>query len=116
MRHFTKSFRAFLATIAFSTILTLHTILIVMHQQKDISELDGTIDAKHGRSSPHLQSLHCEKYNGPYDKNSTSEMVYWWKIPQDESFVNSFQSMHAKEDKEKYFIFEPDLAGFNNVR
>ncbi len=65
---------------------------------------------------PHLQSLNCEKYNGPFDSQSLSEMVYWWKIPQDESFVNSFQRMHSKEDDEKYFLFEPDGAGWNNLR
>ncbi len=64
---------------------------------------------------PHLQSLQCEAYGGP-SVDIASEMVYWWKIPSDEKYLNMFQKMHLKEKEEKYLIFEPDAAGFNNIR
>ena len=80
-------------------------------------QLDNDKSKTSAERRPHLQSLNCTKYGGPNNtEEATAEMVYWWKIPQDEKFVNSFQRMHANEDEEKFFIFEPDGAGWNNVR
>lgn len=64
---------------------------------------------------PHLQSLQCEAYGGPSD-DVASEMVYWWKIPSDEHFLNSFQKENLEKGEEKYLIFEADSAGWNNIR
>ena len=100
------------------------TIFIVLNENflclsstepSDVIQLDGT--RKSPADRPHLQSLNCAKFGGPNNTDvATAEMVYWWKIPQDEEFVNSYQRMHANEDQEKYFVFEPDGAGWNNVR
>ena len=90
------------------------------------------------KEKPHLQPLNCEKYNGP-SKDVAQEMVYWWKIPMDEEYLNLFQresltnrptnhvvdvdvddahddDTHDDDDDEKFLLFEPDLAGWNNYR
>eukprot|EP00551_Chaetoceros_affinis_P006104 CAMPEP_0203671216 /NCGR_PEP_ID=MMETSP0090-20130426/7061_1 /ASSEMBLY_ACC=CAM_ASM_001088 /TAXON_ID=426623 /ORGANISM="Chaetoceros affinis, Strain CCMP159" /LENGTH=653 /DNA_ID=CAMNT_0050536229 /DNA_START=74 /DNA_END=2035 /DNA_ORIENTATION=+ len=79
------------------------------------SNISHASDLKKYDNTPHLQTLQCEKYGGP-SADLAAEMVYWWKIPSDEKFVNVFQKMHLEEKEEKYLIFEPDSAGFNNIR
>eukprot|EP00590_Aulacoseira_subarctica_P002343 CAMPEP_0172420092 /NCGR_PEP_ID=MMETSP1064-20121228/6487_1 /TAXON_ID=202472 /ORGANISM="Aulacoseira subarctica , Strain CCAP 1002/5" /LENGTH=548 /DNA_ID=CAMNT_0013159883 /DNA_START=192 /DNA_END=1838 /DNA_ORIENTATION=+ len=58
-----------------------------------------------------LSQLSCAKYGGPSDA-AASEMVYWEDIEIDAKFISPFK----RKDTTQYLTFEPDLAGFNNVR
>ena len=73
------------------------------------------------QTNHYLQTLECQRYGGPTN-DIASEMVYWWKIPADETYLNPFQQQQQKsiqeggEDQEKFLIFEQDSAGWNNIR
>ena len=76
---------------------------------------DDKVPSKDDSKKAYLQLLQCNDFGGPSDEVA-SEMVYWWKIPSDEEFLNPFQKMHMQEEEEKYLLFEQDEAGWNNVR
>ena len=61
-----------------------------------------------------IAGLSCDKFGGPLDKEAIEEMVYWRDIPSDASFKSPLAS--TDESNKKYFTFEPDSSGFNNVR
>ena len=88
-----------------------------------------------------LENLNCVDHNGPYTgsyykgKRSTigieeqvvNEMVYWNDIPSDSNFVSPFHPSRIprdansdidnnEEEEEKFLSFEPDRAGWNNMR
>lgn len=54
--------------------------------------------------------LQCARFGGPSEK-AAAEMAYWRK---DIPIENEFRS--AYDGKGKYFVYEPDEAGFSNVR
>jgi hypothetical protein len=54
-------------------------------------------------------TLSCHDYGGPDD---ASEMVYWQQIPSDRTYTSPFYD----PDEEKFLLFDPDVAGFNNKR
>lgn len=56
--------------------------------------------------------LNCNAYDGPSDEDA-AEMIYWRN---DVPAEKQFQSVYGPEAAEKYFVFEPDEAGFSNVR
>jgi hypothetical protein len=58
-----------------------------------------------------ISPLSCAKYGGPSDEVA-SEIVYWEDIKIDAEFVSPFKL----KDTTQYLTFEPDHAGFNNVR
>lgn len=58
-----------------------------------------------------LAGLNCDDHGGP-NKEIAKEMVYWEDIPSDSLFVSPFK----KKDVTQYLTFEPDIAGWNNVR
>jgi hypothetical protein len=58
-----------------------------------------------------VAGLSCEAYGGP-SPEVAEEMVYWKDIPQDATFVSPLK--HPTE--EQYLTFEPDEAGWNNLR
>jgi hypothetical protein len=54
--------------------------------------------------------LKCARFGGPSEK-AAAEMVYWrTDIPAEKQFRSVYDA------KEKYFVHEPDEAGFSNVR
>jgi hypothetical protein len=54
--------------------------------------------------------LQCSSFGGPSDK-AAAEMVYWRNdIPPDKEFRSIY------DGEGKYFVYEPDEAGFSNVR
>lgn len=64
--------------------------------------------------------LSCDAYGGPSTEDA-AEMVYWRKDDDEGSrkFESIFSSSSSDTDHataEKYLVFEPDEAGFNNVR
>eukprot|EP00980_Cylindrotheca_fusiformis_P004071 scaffold880_cov132-Cylindrotheca_fusiformis.AAC.67 len=59
-----------------------------------------------------LAGLNCDRWGGP-SNDAAKEMVYWEDIPSDSEFLSPF---HKENGKTQYFTFEPDHAGFNNVR
>lgn len=61
-------------------------------------------------SQPRLANLDCSKYGGPRDPH---EMVYWKDIPKDAAYRSP---LRRDEGIPKYFTFEPDEGGWNNVR
>ena len=89
-----------------------------------------------------IENLNCVDHNGPYTgsyykgKRSTvgieqqvvDEMVYWNDIPSDSNFVSPFHPSRIprdsttndnadnEEEEEKFLTFEPDRAGWNNMR
>lgn len=65
------------------------------------------------QKSRHKASLVCDSYGGPSEERA-AEMVYWWDIPSDQYFPSAFSNSSAAG--QKYLTFEPDKAGFNNVR
>jgi len=60
-----------------------------------------------------LGSLSCSKYGGPSDEFARKEMVYWNDIPSDANFISPYSNEY---EEEKYFTFEPDGGGWNNIR
>jgi hypothetical protein len=58
--------------------------------------------------------LRCESYGGPSDEVA-ADVVYWRPDPPSNK---QFHSIYKNKEKgtEKYFVYEPDLAGFSNVR
>jgi len=70
-----------------------------------------TIASGSSGSDRKLSQLSCAKYGGPSDA-AASEMVYWEDIEIDAKFISPFK----RKDTTQYLTFEPDLAGFNNVR
>jgi len=90
-----------------------------------------------------LENLNCVDHNGPYtgsyykgqrstigiEEQVVNEMVYWNDIPSDSNFVSPFHpsriprddstadySEEQEEEEEKFLSFEPDRAGWNNMR
>ena len=85
-----------------------------------------------------IENLNCVDHNGPYTgsyykgKRSTvgleqevvNEMVYWNDIPSDSNFVSPLHPSRIprdatndnSEEEEKFLSFEPDHAGWNNMR
>lgn len=58
-----------------------------------------------------VAGLSCYAHGGP-SNDIAKEMVYWEDIPSDSQFVSPFKV----EGVTKYISFEPDEAGWNNVR
>jgi GDP-fucose protein O-fucosyltransferase len=65
----------------------------------------------------HDNQLHCELFGGPYNEVSLRDMMYWRtdEFAVDDSSLPS-SSSSSKDEKKRYLIFEPDEAGFSNVR
>jgi len=59
-----------------------------------------------------ISGLSCQAYGGPSD-DIASEMVYWRDIPSDSAFTSPFAKFGPNP---KYLTFEPDVAGWNNMR
>jgi GDP-fucose protein O-fucosyltransferase len=62
--------------------------------------------------SHQVAGLSCKKWGGPPDYVA-EEMVYWNDIPQDALFESPFKKVGPPV---KYFTFEPDEGGWNNIR
>jgi len=62
--------------------------------------------------SHHIAGLKCDKHGGPSEEIA-AEMIYWEDIPKDAQYVSPFA---CDEKSPKYLTFEPDFAGWNNVR
>lgn len=66
-----------------------------------------------------IAELSCTKYGGP---TNASEMVYWEDIDIDAKFISPFNKKLFSQDEDngstqlQYLTFEPDRAGFNNIR
>ncbi len=58
-----------------------------------------------------LVGLNCDVYGGP-SEDIAKEMVYWEDIPSDSLYVSQFKRSGITQ----YLTFEPDGAGWNNVR
>lgn len=81
-----------------------------------------------------LSTLNCDRYlttdpdssissSSPLWTQSVQDIVYWYDIPSDAKYINPFQKLVQRQqrqnpnhDTEKYFLFEHDSAGFNNLR
>mmetsp|Transcript_30976 Transcript_30976/g.36147 ORF Transcript_30976/g.36147 Transcript_30976/m.36147 type:complete len:597 (-) Transcript_30976:143-1933(-) len=94
----------------------------ITFDEKTTSDVPNDNDKTENKTSEHHENhepmyppLQCNAYLGP-DEEAAAEMVYWMDIPSDEKFVNPFQLKNMEMEEEKYFTFEPDQAGFNNVR
>ena len=59
--------------------------------------------------------LRCESFGGPSSKAAIADIVYWKKDPPVHKQFHSIYANKQNED-EKFFIYEPDDAGFSNVR
>jgi GDP-fucose protein O-fucosyltransferase len=58
--------------------------------------------------------LQCEAYGGPFEKSAVADIVYWHDdVPMEQQFKSVYEPVDGQE---KYFVFEPDEAGFSNVR
>jgi GDP-fucose protein O-fucosyltransferase len=86
--------------------------------RKDRKKPNAKNKAKKGNANPKEASkpnspsslLQCQAYGGPSDE-AAAEMVYWRRdVPE----VKQFHSIYDGTDK--YFVYEPDEAGFSNVR
>jgi len=57
--------------------------------------------------------LHCKAHGGPATLAQAAEMVYWrTNVPKDKRFHSSY----ATPNRTQYLVFQPDEAGFSNVR
>jgi GDP-fucose protein O-fucosyltransferase len=75
--------------------------------------------AKKGENTKHMANeapedssslLQCQAYGGP-SVEAAAEMVYWRRdIPKEKQFHTIY------DGTDKYFVYEPDEAGFSNVR
>lgn len=94
---------------------TLTKILVVVEHAKDLflpPKNETQDDNNHAQrvKSP-LVGLNCDAYGGPSEEIAR-EMVYWEDIPSDSLYVSQFK----KPGVTQYLSFEPDGAGWNNVR
>eukprot|EP00591_Stephanopyxis_turris_P001054 CAMPEP_0195522532 /NCGR_PEP_ID=MMETSP0794_2-20130614/20803_1 /TAXON_ID=515487 /ORGANISM="Stephanopyxis turris, Strain CCMP 815" /LENGTH=191 /DNA_ID=CAMNT_0040652307 /DNA_START=16 /DNA_END=588 /DNA_ORIENTATION=+ len=63
--------------------------------------------------SPHkISGLNCDVYGGP-SSNKAKEMIYWSDIKTDALFSSPYKTANKVT---KYLTFEPDQAGWNNMR
>lgn len=62
---------------------------------------------------PNGGSLRCEAYGGPSDLNAVADLEYW---RDDIPIAEQFRSVYEAKANNSYFVFEPDEAGFSNVR
>lgn len=86
---------------------------VFLSDHKEISDEDeGVIDVGNNAQEHRLAGLNCDRWGGPAN-DIAQEMVYWEDIPSDSQFIPPF---HRKDGPTQYFTFEPDFAGFNNVR
>jgi len=58
-----------------------------------------------------IAGLNCDPWGGPPNEIA-EEMVYWQDIPSDAHYVSPFREPGVT----KYLTFEPDRAGWNNIR
>jgi hypothetical protein len=63
-----------------------------------------------------VAGLQCHDHGGPTDSLAAEEMVYWRDIPKDATFASPFRSTTSSLARNQYLTFEPDQAGWNNVR
>jgi hypothetical protein len=64
------------------------------------------------KANSKIAGLNCDRFGGPSEEIA-EEMVYWRDVPSD----SQFQSPYAHYGPQpKYLTFEPDEAGWNNVR
>jgi len=71
------------------------------------------------RDTHAVAGLNCADHGGPYDQHIVDEMVYWSDVPTDASYVSPMHPRNdpnTPDDTERFLTFEPDLAGWNNVR
>jgi hypothetical protein len=81
------------------------------HQNRDISQQKQP--SKKQRDDGAL--LKCESYGGPSNRAAIDDIVYWRADP---PLHKQFHSIYEEKngETEKFFIYEPDDAGFSNVR
>ena len=60
--------------------------------------------------------LRCESFGGPSNKAAIDDIVYWNTAdpPINKQFHSMYENKHG--EAKKFFIYEPDDAGFSNVR
>jgi GDP-fucose protein O-fucosyltransferase len=57
--------------------------------------------------------LRCEPFGGPFNQSAVDDIVYW---RDDIAKETQFRSVFLPDAAKNYFVFEPDEAGFSNVR
>ena len=63
--------------------------------------------------------LNCADHGGPTDPRIIDEMVFWTDIPSDSYYLSPMHPLndpYTPDDTERFLTFEPDDAGWNNVR
>lgn len=90
--------------------------------EEDQENLGNTLPSKEGNnkkisipSRPTLGRLNCNEY-GPFNQTVVDDLVYWYDIPSDATYLNPFQKRNVDRGVEQYLLFEQDAAGFNNRR
>lgn len=74
--------------------------------------------------TPPRGRLNCTRHGGPSGPRAAAEMVYWSDAPSDLRFASPFfddasvsgSGNNATAARTYYLTFDPDHAGFNNVR
>lgn len=85
----------------------------------DIQKLSSIVTTvAHGgkRKGKELATLRCDNYDYYTDQKDADDMVYWYNIPQDESYINPFLKKNKEKGIEQFLLFQQDNAGFNNRR
>lgn len=78
--------------------------------------LPSPLEQEQSKSQHRVAGLSCAPYDGP-DDETAAEMVYWRDIRSDSSFGSSLAAPLGEQDENEQFLtFEPDEAGWNNVR
>mmetsp|Transcript_194 Transcript_194/g.305 ORF Transcript_194/g.305 Transcript_194/m.305 type:complete len:655 (+) Transcript_194:140-2104(+) len=63
--------------------------------------------------------LNCADHGGPTDPHIIDEMVFWSDIPSDADYLSPMHPLndpYTPDDTERFLTFEPDSAGWNNIR
>jgi GDP-fucose protein O-fucosyltransferase len=78
---------------------------------KLLNEVKSKQQSEERKPSKGKVLLQCESFGGPSDE-AAADMVYWRN---DIPLKKQFHSVYGS-GKDKYFVFQPDEAGFSNVR
>ena len=99
---------------AFMFVILIHVGMVLGSSIHDwyMEQSDERISIRRYNDEHPVASLNCADHGGPTNKQIIDDMIYWQDIPSDSLYMSP---LHPN-DTEKFLSFEPDFAGWNNLR